>query len=162
MGLRTIRRRRKEGKTDYKARLSMLKSGMPRIAIRKSNRYISIQLIESEAAVDKVIMGFNSKELLKKGWPKEKTGSLSSLPAAYLTGFLFGKKVLKDKEKTGAIVDLGLYRSIRGSKLYAAVKGVADSGFDVKCEESVFPSKERLLGNEDTQKIVKQIKDKAQ
>lgn len=82
---RTIRRRRHEGKTDYKARLALLTSRKPRIVIRKTNRYVIVQLIESNAAQDKVIAGISSKSLLNNGWSAEKSGSLKSKAAAYST-----------------------------------------------------------------------------
>ena len=37
---KTIRKRRYEGKTDYKARFFLLKSGKPRVVFRKTNRYL--------------------------------------------------------------------------------------------------------------------------
>jgi len=90
--MKTLRRRRKEAKTDYKARLNLLKSNKPRLVIRKTNRYIIAQIVESNLAQDKVIADFSSQDLLEKGWPKEKAGSLKSLQAAYLTGFGLVKK----------------------------------------------------------------------
>ncbi|MEM4271506.1 MAG: 50S ribosomal protein L18, partial [Candidatus Pacearchaeota archaeon] len=81
--MKTPRRRRLEAKTDYKARLELLKSGKPRLVVRKSNKYMTIQIVKSEIAQDKVIVGTTSRILLEKGWPKEKSGSLKSLAAAY-------------------------------------------------------------------------------
>ena len=51
--MKSIKRRRREGKTDYKARLAMLKSEKPRLVIRKSNRYLVVQIVGSEIAKDK-------------------------------------------------------------------------------------------------------------
>ena len=48
--MKTIRRRRLEHKTDYKARLGLLKSNMPKLVVRKSNRYITVQLVISDIA----------------------------------------------------------------------------------------------------------------
>ena len=89
---KTQRRRRKEAKTDYKSRFSLLKSGKPRLVVRKSNRYILVQLVSSDIAQDKIIVRASSKELLSLGWPKEKHGSLKTLLAAYLTGYLLARK----------------------------------------------------------------------
>jgi len=47
---RTIKRRRRENKTDYKARKKMLESGETRIVIRKTNRYFIVQVVESYEA----------------------------------------------------------------------------------------------------------------
>ena len=70
MGLRTMKKRRKQGKTDYKLRLGLLKSGVARVVIRRTNRYITVQLVESDEAKDKVIEGVNSKDLIKNGVKK--------------------------------------------------------------------------------------------
>ena len=59
--LRIQKRRRRQGKTDYKARLNLLKSGFPRIVVRKTNKYVAVQYIESEDAKDKVIVGIRDK-----------------------------------------------------------------------------------------------------
>src|SRR3989344_2232686 len=119
--MKTLRRRRSEGKTDYKARFNMLKSESIRLVIRKSNRYITAQFVSSDLAQDKTIASVNSSALLEKGWPKELSGSLKSKPAAYLTGIMLGN-LAKSKVKT-AILDLGLNRNVAGSRLYAALKG---------------------------------------
>ena len=134
-------RRRRENKTDYKARLSLLKSELPRIAIRKTNKYIIIQLIESKEAQDFVLLTVNSKELLKYGWPEAAAGSLKSVPAAYLTGFLFAKKL---KEIKKGIADLGLQRSTKGSRVYAALMGATEGGMEIPCNKEMFPSNERI------------------
>nr|AJS12529.1 50S ribosomal protein L18P [uncultured archaeon] len=74
--MRTIRKRRLEAKTDYKARLELLKSGKPRLVIRKTSRYIIAQIVLSENAQDKVLKGFTSLSLVKKGLPKDKIGNI--------------------------------------------------------------------------------------
>ena len=147
--MRTIKRRRRERKTDYDARLKLLKGSLPRIVIRKTNRYIIAQLVESEKAQDSIICGANSKELLKHGW--EKAGSLKSIPACYLTGLLLGKKI-KDKKKK-VILDIGLFRNIKKSRIYAVLKGLVDSGLDIKFEEDIFPDEKRIKGEHLKNKI---------
>jgi len=141
--MRTIKRRRHEGKTDYKARLNLLKSGLPRIVFRKTNRYIIGQYVESKEAKDKVIIGIDSKQLIKYGWPNER--SIKSIPACYLTGFLLGKKILGiDGKKT--LLDIGLIRNIPKSKIYAFLKGVVDAGVVIQHDKEVFPDEEKLQG----------------
>lgn len=140
--MKTIRRRNREGKTDYKARLSLLKSKKPRLVVRKTNHYIIAQIIETNIAQDKVIAGITSSVLLKKGWPQDKIGSLKSISAAYLTGFLLGKTA-KDKTKE-AILDLGLHRNIHKSRIYAVLKGVLDSGLSIPHNPEALPSEENL------------------
>ena len=61
MRLRTLKRRRLENKTDYKLRMGLLKSKTDRITIRKSNKYISLQVVKSEEAQDRVLFGISSK-----------------------------------------------------------------------------------------------------
>lgn len=143
--MKTQKRRRKENKTDYKARLSLLKSGMPRIVVRKSNRYIYIQAVESEEAKDKVISGISSRELLKHGWNKKYKGSLKSIPATYLTGLLFSKLLENFKTKE-FILDSGMLRNIPGNRIYSVIKGLVDGGVKVRINEKVFPNEKRLEG----------------
>ena len=81
-----------------------------------------------------------SKDLLKKGWPVEKAGSLKSLGAVYLAGLMLGKKY----EGKKVILDSGLIPNTKGSRVYAAVKGVADAGVDIPYDEKVIPEKERI------------------
>ncbi|MFA5992232.1 MAG: 50S ribosomal protein L18 [Candidatus Pacearchaeota archaeon] len=153
------KKRRLENKTDYRARITLLKSGKPRIVIRKTNRYISIQYVKSSEARDKPIVGLTSFDLLKHGWPKDLTGSLKSIPACYLAGYLAGKKIVEKTKSNEAIVDLGLQRNVHGSKIYASIKGLIDAGIKIKAEEKVFPSKERLSGK-DANKGVKEAFEK--
>ena len=154
---RTIRRRRKEGKTDYKARFGLLKSGKARVVVRKTNKYLIGQIVSSDIAQDKVVVGINSKDLLANGWPKELAGSLKSLPACYLSGYLLGKKSKEIKE---GILDIGLHRNISQSRIYAFLKGLVDSGFKIAHDEKVFPSDEMLNKNEKTGNLIKQVKEK--
>lgn len=155
---KTQYRRRKENKTDYSARLGMLKSGKSRIVIRKTNKYVTLQLVVSNIAQDKVIVRASSRELLQKGWPKEKAGSLKSIPAAYLAGLLFAKKC---KEKiSDAIVDTGLYRNVKESRIYAALKGVIDGGLKVPHSNEIFPSEERIKSNPKVGILVERLKEK--
>ena len=144
--MKTEKRRRREGKTDYKARLSLLKSGKPRIVFRKTNKYDIGQYVKSKEAQDSVIIGVNSSELLKFGWPMEMPGSLKSLPAAYLTGFLLGRKILDKENNVKAILDIGLLRNIKKSRIYAFLKGAVDAGVEIPCKKEVFPDESRITG----------------
>lgn len=148
------KKRRMEGKTNYSKRKKLLEGRRPRIAVRKTNRYIIIQYIESKEAQDAVIINLNSKVLLKHGWPSEKQGSLKSLGAAYLAGMLFAKKI---KGMKPAIADIGLIRNTPGSRVYAAIKGINDAGFKVPCSEEVYPSEERII-NENLKPFFDKVK----
>lgn len=153
---KTIRRRRLENKTDYKARFNLLKSGKARLVIRKTNRYIIAQIVESDIAQDKVIVGTSSKALLANGWPEDKKGSLKSFPAAYLTGLLIGK-MAKEKKIKSAILDLGMQRNILKSKLYAVLKGAVDSGMVIPHSAESLPSDVQLKGNVNLQSILTKL-----
>jgi large subunit ribosomal protein L18 len=141
-GLRTMRRRRREGRTDYKARRILLTSSLPRIVVRRTNKYFILQAVESDGAQDKVVATVTSKDLFKHGWDAKAGGSLKSIPAGYLTGILMAKKLGKGKY----IVDLGMARTEVGSRVFAVVKGLVDGGLDVSANEKVFPSEDRLNG----------------
>ncbi len=157
--MRTQRKRRKENKTDYKLRLRLLKSGIPRIVIRKTNNYIIIQTVESIEAQDKAKFTTTSKELLNYGWDKKYVGSLKSLPAAYLTGLVMAKKIGKGK----FILDLGMIKNIHGSRIYATVKGLVDGGLNIPVNESIYPSEDRLNGEhlkEELKKVIIKVKEK--
>jgi len=132
--MKTVKKRRKQNKTDYGGRLKLLKSGKPRVVFRRTNKYIIAQYVVSKEAQDKVVFGVNSKDLMKHGWEK---GSLKSIPASYLTGYLIGKQIIKKKLET-PIVDFGMVRVLHKTKTYAFLKGLIDSGVGIKCEKG-FP-----------------------
>ena len=143
--MKTQKKRRKQSKTDYKRRLNLLKKDVPRLVFRKTNKNLIVQYILSEEAKDKVLFGFDSKILLKYGWPEEFKGSLKSIPAAYFIGYLAGKKILKDKLKQ-PIVDVGMIRTIHKNKFYGFLKGLIDSGIKINCKQEAFPEEERIKG----------------
>jgi len=134
-------KRRFEKKTNYKKRLGLLLSEKPRVVIRTSNKHTKTQIIKYETDGDKTLISANSQDLKKLGWKY----STSNLPAAYLTGLLIGQKAKKNKIKD-IVVDLGVQRTVKGSRLYATIKGIIDSGIEVPCSEDVFPSEERIKG----------------
>ncbi|MDP4039633.1 MAG: 50S ribosomal protein L18 [Candidatus Pacearchaeota archaeon] len=154
---RTIRRRRREAKTDYKLRFGLLKSEKQRVVVRKTNRYIIGQIVISDIAQDRVVLSVSSKDLLSYGWPEKLKGSLKSLPACYLTGFLLGKKLEKTRE---GILDIGLQRNIKNSRIYAFVRGLVDSGFSIPHSEESLPDQKFLEKNELTGKLINQLKEK--
>ncbi len=154
------RRRRREGKTDYLIRRKLLSSEKPRVVFRKTNKYILAQYVISKEAKDSTAAEANSKELLKFGLPKESAGSLKSVTASYLTGFLMGNKI-KEKKLETPIIDLGMIKMLHKTKPYAFLKGLVDAGVDVKCDEECFPEESRLKGEHLKNKInVDEIKSK--
>jgi large subunit ribosomal protein L18 len=159
MTLRTIKKRRRENKTDYRLRVSLLKSNSTRIVIRKTNKYFIVQAIKSKESKDEVMAGITSKELVKKGWNEKFAGSLKSIPAGYLTGLLLAKKLKKGK----FIIDLGMARTIPGARIFAVVKGLIDGGLDISANKKAFPSEERIKGEHlkpEVKKIIEEIKSK--
>lgn len=134
-------RRRRDGETDYRQRLRLLKSGNHRLVVRKSNTGVLCQIVDYYLKGDKVLVASKSTELLKIGW----NGNLGNLPAAYLTGLLCGKKAVEAKIES-AVLDLGLYKSVKGSRLYATLKGVVDGGLQVPHSEDVLPDENRIAG----------------
>ncbi len=160
--MKTLRRRRKENKTDYNIRIKLLKGEAPRVVFRKTNRYILAEYIISEEAKDKVLLGITSKILLKYGWPEDRVGSLKSIPASYLTGFLFGKKISEKKLET-PVLDIGMIRNVRKSRVFSFIKGLIDSGIKIKCNEEFFPSEGRINGKDlkkDFSFVLEKIKSK--
>ena len=143
--MKTLRKRRKQFKTDYGKRIKLLKSHSPRIVFRKTNKYVMGQYAFSKEAQDTVNFGFSSKKLLDFGWPKEFQNSLKSIPASYLLGVLVGTKIKKEKlEKP--IVDFGMNKMLHKTKVYAFLKGLLDSGIDLKTKKDIFPEEEKLRG----------------
>lgn len=160
--MKTLKRRKLEGKTDYAKRLKLLKSNSPRLVFRKTNKYIIAQYVTSRQAQDKIEIGITSKKLKEFGWPDEFSGSLKSIPAAYLTGLVMGREINKKRLKT-PIVDFGMTRVISKNRGYAFLKGIVDAGVKIKCDEEQFPEGERLSGKhlkEDFSKKFEEIKSK--
>ncbi len=131
-------KRKREKKTNYRKRLLLTKSRIPRLVIRLSNKNIYFQLTEYSESGDKVVTGSSSKELEKLGWKHSRT----NIPAAYLTGLLFAKKSKLKK----AVLDIGLQKNQHKGRIYAALKGVIDGGVDIPHNKEIFPSEERISG----------------
>ncbi|MGV8144387.1 MAG: 50S ribosomal protein L18 [Methanothermobacter sp.] len=134
-------KRRKEGKTDYKARLKLLSQNKLRFVVRISNKHIIAQIVTMNPEGDETLISTTSKELETYGW---KAGG-KNISAAYLTGFLCAKKALKE-EITEATLDIGLKTSLKGSRIYAVVKGAVDSGLNIPHNDSILPDESRING----------------
>lgn len=144
-------KRRRENKTNYRKRMALLKSDKTRLVIRRSLSNITVQFVNFVPKGDETIASATSAELKKLGWSR--TGNV---PASYLTGLLAGKKA-KDKKVEEAILDLGLQVSTKGSRIYAALKGVLDSGIKVPCSEEILPSEDRIRGKHISKDLEKQF-----
>ncbi len=134
-------RRRREGKTDYKARKALIISKLPRVVTRGSLKHMNIQIVEATSSGDKVIVSANSRELEKYGWQ----GACGNIPSAYLTGLLCGVRAgAKNVKKT--VADIGLHQPTKGARIFASLKGVIDAGVEVPCDEAKLPDEKRLRG----------------
>jgi len=148
-------RRRREGKTDYRKRLKLLRSGKVRAVVRKSLKNTQIQLIEYKEGGDNILVTANSKELNSKyNWKF----STSSTPAAYLTGLLAGVRS-KEKGISECVLDIGRHPPVTGSKIFASVKGLTDAGIECLHDEVKIPSEDRIMGKHLAEEITPAVDD---
>jgi large subunit ribosomal protein L18 len=140
MAYSTILRRLREEKTNYKKRKLILMSRRDFITVQISNENTLVQIHKPQLAGDKVIASAHSRFLLQKGWK----GSRKNVPAAYLTGYLAGKKALSHGAK-----DVILYSGTRRytQRMAAALKGVIDAGLQVPADEEALPPQDRINGD---------------
>jgi large subunit ribosomal protein L18 len=151
MAYSNILRRLREEKTNYKKRGTLLIGKHDFITVSITNENTQVQVLKPGMAGDKVIASAHSSYLLKKGWK----GSRKSIPAAYLTGYLAGKKAITNGAK-----DAILYTGTRKytQRMAAALKGVIDAGVQVPADSETFPPDDRINGvhltvKNDTSKI---------
>nr|AJS11976.1 50S ribosomal protein L18P [uncultured archaeon] len=133
-------RRKREGATNYRVRLKVLASNKPRLVVRKSLKNIHAAIVLYDKKGDIAKVAAHSSNLKKFGWVYD-TGNL---PAAYLVGFLLGKRA--STQFNDAILDIGLNKSVKGSRIYAVVAGALDAGLKVPHSKEILPSKERIMG----------------
>ena len=134
-------RRRREGRTDYRSRMRLLKGGAPRAVVRKTLNQTLVQVVEPAPEGDRVIAAARSLDLRPLGW----TAGAGNVPAAYLTGYLAGKRA-KAKGVTRAVLDIGRHEPTRGGRLFAALQGLQDAGVEIPAGEGIAPSPERIRG----------------
>jgi large subunit ribosomal protein L5e len=160
-------RRRREGKTDYRARLSLVtqdknKYCTPkyRLVVRFSNKDIICQVIYSTIRGDNVVCSSYAHELPKYGL----SVGLTNYSAAYCVGLLCARRCLSifGLEKTyigveepcgedttlepvierprpfTVILDTGLNIASTGSRQFAVLKGSLDGGLDIPHNEKRF------------------------
>jgi large subunit ribosomal protein L18 len=134
-------RRKRRGETDYRKRLRFLLSGKLRLVVRKSLSNMVAQVVEYDEKGDKVILTVNTTILDKYGWNINK----GNLPSAYLLGLLLGNKA-KKQGINDLVLDMCLNKSVKGSRVYAVLKGVIDAGINVPHSKEILPSEERVKG----------------
>lgn len=120
----------------------MLRSGKTRLVVRRSLTGMKIQFIDYEPAGDKTKITVTTADLKKFGW-KSYTGNI---PSSYLIGLIAGLRA-KSVGIEEAILDVGLQTSTKASRIYAALKGVIDSGVNVNHSEKIFPDESRISGD---------------
>ena len=137
-------KRRRDGETDYRRRMKLLKGETPRAVVRISNTQTICQLVEFNPDGDIVIASVNGKALVDKySWPED--ASRKSIPASYLTGFALAKNAMSSGHES-AILDIGLSASSKGSRVFAALKGMIDAGLEIPHGEDVLPDEDRING----------------
>jgi large subunit ribosomal protein L18 len=136
---RNIKRRRSTSLTNYKKRITMLKSGIDRVVVRRSNRGITAQVVRFDLKGDKILSSAYSRELKAFGWAPK-----ANIPTAYLTGFLLAQKA-KGAGIEKCILDIGLYKPIKSSVVFSAAKGAMDNGMPL--QGSIEVDEKRLSGS---------------
>ncbi|XP_047943345.1 60S ribosomal protein L5-like [Salvia hispanica] len=159
-------KRRREGKTDYRARIRMInqdknKYNTPkfRFVVRFTNKDIICQILSSSIAGDHVLAAAYAHELPRYGLEV----GLTNYAAAYCTGLLLSRRVLKtlelDEEYEGnveatgedysvepaesrrpfrALLDVGLIKTTTGNRVFGALKGALDGGLDIPHSDKRF------------------------
>ena len=92
------------------------------------------------------------------GW----SGSTGNLPAAYLTGYLAGKRAAK-KGVNEAVLDIGLQKPVKGAACFATLKGLLDAGLEIPYGEEILPSEDRLKGKHikaEMEKMIEEVKNR--
>lgn len=160
------RRRRRDGKTDYKHRTNMLRQDCnkfgavkSRLVVRITNTRVICTISKAYIDGDRVIAYADSTELKQYGVDF----GLTNYFAAYATGLLCGRRALQsngldqvyepstnvgeysiteDKGDEGraykVFLDIGLARSSTGANVFAAMKGASDAGLQIPHSEARF------------------------
>lgn len=109
------------------------------VTVHISNENTLVQIHKPGMTGDKVIAFAHSRYLVSKGWK----GSRKNIPAAYLTGYVAGKKAL-GKGAKNAILYSGTKKYTQ--RMAAALKGVVDAGLEIPANSETFPSEQRIKG----------------
>jgi large subunit ribosomal protein L18 len=134
-------RRRREGKTNYHKRFTLVRSRWDRFVVRKTLKHMVVQVIRAHPDGDVTLAAAHSSELTKYGWD----ASTSNIPAAYLTGYLCAIRA-HDKGIEKAVLDIGIQRVVPGSRIFAALQGAVEAGMDIPHSTDILPSDKRKKG----------------
>ena len=144
--------RRQEGITNYRKRLALLKSRVPRAVVRFTNSKIMIQIIDFSTKGDNVLASATSNDLTGMGWKSSK----KNIPAAYLSGILAAKRALM-AGVSSAVLDIGRITPTSGGRAFASLKGLVDGGLDIPHSEKLYPDESRISGKHISENILKEI-----
>lgn len=148
-------RRRRSGKTNFRKRLALVKSGKTRMIVRRSNKNILIQFVDFDPEGDKTLLTVTGNNLAKAyNWPTKR-----NVWTAYLTGLLAGK-MAKDKGLKEFVLDMGMYVPSKGSVIFAALQGAVDAGLESKFDVEKVPTDKLANPPEDYKKLFEDIKSK--
>ena len=139
MAYSRILRRLREEKTNYRKRRTMLMGKKDFVTVIVTNENTQVQVLHPGMDGDRVVASAHSRQLLKGGWQ----GSRKNIPAAYLTGYLAGRKALSGGTRN-AILYTGTRRYTQ--RMAAALRGVIDAGLQVPADPETFPPEERING----------------
>jgi large subunit ribosomal protein L18 len=119
----------------------LLQSRRPRLVVRKTNTTTIVQIVNASVVGDSTVASAISTELSNHGW----VAGTGNIPSAYLTGLLAGLRA-KSRGVKVAILDVGLNPPVRGSRVYAALKGAVDAGLEIPYSPDVIPDDSRISG----------------
>lgn len=149
-------KRRRNGQTDYRRRMKLLRGDVLRAVVRVSNTQVTCQLVEFGTGGDKIISSVTGQNLVDNyKWPAD--ASKKSIPATYLVGMALAKKAILSGHKE-AILDIGLAASSSGSRVFAALKGMIDGGLEIPHSDSVLPDEDRINGTHIDESLTKSVK----
>ena len=106
-------RRRREGKTDYGARIELIDYEKSRLVVRISNAQATVQVIDYTPEGDVTVASAVSKQLASYGY----LGNAGNITGVYLTGYLWAKRALAACVDY-AILDIVLRSPIKCSKIF--------------------------------------------
>ena len=148
-------KRRRNGETDYRRRMRMLRGGSVRAVVRVSNTQTICQLVDYQSGGDEILVSIDGRTLVDKfKWPID--ASRKSVPASYLTGFAMGKAALAAGHDE-AVLDIGLAASSSGNRAFSALKGMVDAGLEIPHGEDVLPDDNRVSGAHIDESIAKAV-----
>jgi large subunit ribosomal protein L5e len=183
---RTKLKRRREGRTDYRARRALItqdvnKYNTPkyRLVVRITNKDVISQIVYSKIRGDITLAAAYSHELPRFG---AKVG-LTNYAACYSTGLLLARRVLAKlgmgdkyqgtKEANGkaaaidvpedgprpfkAVLDIGLFRTTTGARIFGVMKGAIDGGLNIPHSPKRFPGWDKEKGEINSEAFRKRI-----